>query len=385
MTNISYVHGPGRIPANEMADRGKEVASLAKSYIPYLGMTEGEMNLVILREQLKVFAAAYPDYPEYREGIRMVDNALFQGVSSGINFVGIIPDNLQYVARVINDARYNTQTAGGELFSVRPKMSGIHIGDDIIPISDKDCRWLAAVQMNRKYNPNNVSTWLTATQWENHPVQSAGYREEFKQLLADCEFKRHVERLLNEKLEGSAHHMLYKSIDSGYGRVGGTTLALKRILHIAGIESLGNVTGVSPAIMSNWTELGVLRKNASDGIGPIGSVESGFAVASGGNAEYQKYLKYKADKQRPRISAIDPETLKVLISACVAALTIAASIYFDIQKQKAGAMAAAQGFGTNAYTPEYGDLITQQAGGSDNTLLYVAAAAGAFLLLNDEN
>lgn len=390
MTKISYIQGPPKVPKNELADRGREV-SAAPDYIPFLGMTEGEMSLALLREQLKLYARAYPDFPQYRQGLTMVENALYNGIS-GYNFLGAVPDELVNIAQLIDRAKSLNQTAGGELFAEkRPK--GIYIGE-IIPTTKEDCRWLASVAMGKKYWGNDPNAWPRISDWESlppggsFPIKREANKDEWMKLVEECEFRKEMEILLNEKLEKSSHHMLYKGIPSNYPPMSGTNMGLKRILHLAGIESLANAAGVSVDNMKAWVEIGVQRSSALANIGPLGSVESGFYVATNGNDKaYQDFLAWAAGNNRPggRIG-IAPAVVIAIIGLVSAALSAAVEIVKAVNVRKVAALASAQGFGTSAYSPEKGDLNVGGAvtPGKDNTGLLIAAAAGAYLLLNDE-
>lgn len=393
MTRISYIQGPPKVPANELPDRGREVKA-GPDYIPYLGMTEGQMSLALLREQLKLYSVAYPDFPEYRQGLTMVENALYKGIGN-YKYLGAIPDNLQAVAALINRAAGMTQTAGGELFAVKqPK--NVYIGAPIVPITQEDCKWLASVAMGRKYWGNDPSRWPKIAVWENLnaggsiPISGQkATKAEWLQLVEDCEFRKEMERLLNEKLEKCSHHMLYKSVPSNYPPVSGTAMNLKRILHNAGIESLANAAGVSIGNMRDWTEIGVQRSNALKGIGPLGSVISGFYVATNGSDKaYQDFVQWQTGAKSVKIG-IAPAVVTAIVAIVTAALAVAQEIVKAINLRKVTVMASAQGFGTTAYNSEIGDLaqggvVTPGAGGNNTGLVLAAAAAGAYLLLDDE-
>ena len=392
MTNISYIHGIKNIPLNEFKDRGNEVINVKKAYIPYLQVTEGEANLLLLKEQLKVYAAFYPEYKDIKKGISMVDNAIQSGVHNGIGFVGVVPDSLQKIAQLIRIAVNQENPASKYSFNTRNLNTGIN--EDVVNITTIDEEWkcqrAAVITLNRKYYGNNVANWLPNEVWFKFPKCDFDAQKcaEVQEELDKCKFNIFLEKLLNDKIEDSSHHVLYKSVSGAYSGISGTNMAFKRILHISGVEAIANLAGVNKSLVSNWTEIGISRKNAERGAGPLGSIESGFYVAADGNDQpYLKYQKWVTDNTHIRgIGAINPEVLKAILGAVVAALSAAAIIVSSINQKKAGALASAQGFGTNAYTPEVTDLFTQQQSGSnDNWMMYVAAAAGAYFLLDDEN
>lgn len=389
MTQVSYIQGAPKVPANEMADRGQEV-SMYKTYLPYLGLTEGELSLMLLREQLKVYASAYPDFPQYKNAFNLVNKALYSGVH-GYHLISSIPDVLNPIASLIANAKENTAIVGGDLFAVRDISKSIHIGDDpIVPITTKDCKWLATVAIGRKYYGASPSKWPSTAKWEsinlNDQSTIGDKKREWLKLIDECEFRKDMEKLLNDKLESSSYHLLYKNVNSAYPPVSGSAMNLKRILHNSGIETLANAAGVSAQNLDAWTEIGILRAGAKTELGAVGSIESGFYIAaSGQEVEYQKYVQWSSGQHMHGIG-IAPAILAAIVALVSAALAAAASIVSSVNGMKVAAMASAQGFGTTAYSAEKGDLgkNVDVPGSNDNLLTYLAIGVGAYFLLDDE-
>lgn len=389
MTRISYIHGPAGVPMNERPDRGREVG--AAMYIPYTSMTEGEMQLALLREMASIHAAAYPDYRNYRAAVDMLDNALYAGAHRGVNWVGQMSPDLQGVARAIHDARHQTRPASGILMG-RPAglARGIHIGAPIIPVDPRTCREIAAALMKQKHGVDrSVMKWAQVGPG-NTPQEAQLYATYIKYGI-ECEAKRDIEAIMNARLESSSHHVLYKAINSAYTRVAGTRLDNKRLFHIAGVQGLGAAAEVAPQLMNEWTEVGIMRKNSQVGAGPASSMESGFNVALGGPAEYDLYVawatKQKRDKMA-RINALPLVAIAGIITAIAGALTAAAGLLAQINQRKQGVMNAAYGFGTPALSAEKGDLngngIPDDQEGIDTTTMVLLGGAAALLLLNED-
>lgn len=387
MSKISYIHGPGQVPQNELPDRGREVKT-AKPYIPYTRLTEGEMRLSLLREQLSIYAAAYPDYKQYAQGLVMVDNALNAGVSNGVNFIGAIPDNLQEVARQIRRASNMTDPATIDFIGMPRDLSkGVRIGADIVPVSIPDCEEYATRKANEFYGKN----WNTS-QYKNIPTALPGPLQAKKKRWLDyrneCQIQTEVERIMNDRLEAAAHHVLYKNISSNYPSLAGSRMDVKRLLHVSGIGALANAASVSPSMVQDWTEVGILRKNANVGAGVIGSVQSGFYVAGNDTSEeYDKYRAWITDPKKDKIG--EPVTAIVLavLGAVTAALAEARKFQAELNQKKALALSAAQGFGTASFSAEKNDINTQSnlgtGGGMNNLILPIGLAVAAFALMED--
>lgn len=381
MTAISYI---GRVPGDEMKDRGAEVTRTARSYIPYTTLTEGEMRLALLREQAAIMTAAYPDFPQYAQALAMIDNALGRGISNGVAFIGQVPDSLQDIARAIAQASELTGPAAADFYGREKLNDGVNIGaDPIVPTKiTESCNRYATRLANNRFNLN-----LPEDAWRVMPSLTA-QKKFWLSKKAECELQKETERVLNETLERASHHVLYKDVAPGFAPIAGSRMDTKRLLHIAGIGGLASAATVSPAIMKEWTEVGVLRQNAAVGVGPMSSVNSGFLVATDGNEQVlQQYLAWS--KTRPgAVSGIgEPITATVIAitGAIVSALGAAAALIAKLNESKRlNLQAQAQGFGTPAYSAEVGDFSMQPGpGGSGagiNPWLIAAGAAALYFV-----
>ena len=184
MTRISTIHGIGQ---DEFAGRAAEVTG--QSYIPYLSLTKGEMELYLAAQKAKILAQWYGNAaPQYRDAEKMIYNALNTGVHGGIKFIGVVPDHLQNVAAMIKKAESQRQPASRALF-YRP--GGIVRGiGEIIPLQQRRAQCL-------KY----------ANEAEGN---------EFWRRLKKCNEIVVIEKILNASLEKSSHHVIYKQMPSGY-------------------------------------------------------------------------------------------------------------------------------------------------------------------------
>jgi hypothetical protein len=164
---------------------------------------------------------------------------------------------------------------------------------------------------------------------------------------------------------------------------------IKRLLHIAGIGGLASAATVSPAIMKEWTEVGILRQNAVVGAGPLPSVNSGFIVAtSGDNAVLDQYLAWQKQRKQDKITGIgEPITITLIVSAIVASLGAVTKLLAEInQGKRINLQAQAQGFGTPAFSADRGDFTAQGTGSGAgiSPMLLLGGAAALYFITNDE-
>lgn len=307
------------------------------------------MRLALLMEQAKLFASAYPDVPAYSRAVSMIENALYSGVSRGVNFVGALDDViLQRVAGYITKATKMQRPASSDGFFGRDTIgTGIHIGDPIIPVQDR----LSACLKKAGGNPSKV---------------------------ADCVKKAKIEVILNGGVEKSGHHMLYKNLKSGDNLPG--EVITKKVFHQTGVEGLAITGSLDSSLMYEWVETGILKKNAAGNVGVIGSRDTSF-ILGGRNPANPTVPPTKEDK----IGVIDPVTIGLIVSLISAATAGAASILKALRSEKAYAMAEAKGFGTDAFSGNPDDWANGGGGttsDNSNILLIGGAALAAYLLLD---
>lgn len=389
MTQISEIHGA--IPKNELPDRGLEVRGSAP-YIPYNNLTRGEMRLSLLLEQANIYSTAFPEIKEYKQAANMLYNALKSGVSNGVNFVGAIYDPLlQSVAKDISKASKNTRSAskygilGRE--SIATGLNGI--GEPFKFDFDHDCVQYATKASNAKYGGMiGTHSW----QWWEHNINDSEHRKYYRAQKALCKTRIEIESIVNGKITDASHHVLYYGLNESFPPIKNSLVVTKHLFHIGGIQGLANATDLDPSLMGTWSETSILRKNASSGVGTVGSIDSSFYLSPDPDQFNAVYAAWSKNRTGSAIGSVAKVGSLAAITALIVAIGTAVKYAADMQRalneKKSGAMAAAQNYGTvalEAKQSDFNDPKVSTSGSSNNTLIMLGlAAAGAYLLLDDK-
>ena len=384
MTRISYIHD---IPANELTDRMAEVPR-TPAYIPFSQMTTGEFDLAQLRERAAIYAAAFPENAAFRQSVSMIDNALYRSVHNGPAFIGAIPDELQSVAYLIMKAKTRTAPAAADLYGGRNLAQGIRIGDDIIPASIPGfCSDYATDKMHKQLGKSHSRKYYEA-------LPPIGYvKNKWKEYRNDCDIIKAVEKIVNDRIVESGHHVLYKSINPTFSGLT-NRVDVKRLLHISGVGALANVTSVKEPQMDAWVETSILRQNANKQVGLVDSVKGSLFLTPDPEKAIAEYYGSGDGKTRggSKVNGHigEPVTIAAvtaLLTVLVTALGNAAAMQKELNNKKAGALSAAQGFGTTAFKSEQGDWGAggspgqTQNSGLSKPVLYGGAALALYLLI----
>lgn len=383
MTRISYIHD---IPGNEFADRLAEVPR-TPAYIPFSQMTTGEFELAQLRERAAIYAAAFPENAALRKTVSMIDNALYRSVHNGTAFVGAIPDEIQHVAYLIMKAKTRTAPAAADLYGGRNLAQGIRIGDDIIPASIPGfCSDYATDKMNKQIGKSHSRKYYEA-------LPPIGYvKNQWNKYRAECDTIKAVEKIVNARIVDSSHHVVYKSVNPSYSGLT-NRVDIKRLLHISGVGAMANVTSVKEPQMDAWVETSILRQNANKQVGLFDSVKGSLLLTPDPEKAIAEYYGSGDGKSRggSKVNGHigEPITLTIVtafIGAIATALGNAANMQKELNAKKAGAMAAAQGFGTTAFKSEQGDWAgsSGQSTSNKNTPIIIGGAAVALWLLTQK-
>lgn len=390
MTKISYV--AGAIGADEYKDRAAELKP--QPFIPYLSMTQGEMELALLQEQANILANYYGS-PKYKQAETMLQNTLARGLHGSTPYLGAYNPELRPLARIIASAQRNTRPASNAAFLREGGIGqGIHIGE---PIIDFDARGKQCLK------------------W----AESANSNAERKRRVRECEKTWRIEKIINNGIENCGQYLGYGYLPRNNSL---PALALDKIQgQLLGQQDIARVGKFDMALTQQWLNTGMMRRNADTAkIKPYGWIETNAiltALPEAGQVElmtlFTSLKKAKTggatiseSEAGRRMAAIirkyngsgvgEPITVTIAIIGAVTALIKAISEFAKQAKvEEEDAFAQVNGFGSRALGPETGDwdgdgipnaqdetpgTPGQSAGGID-PLLLVGGGLAAYLLL----
>ncbi len=397
MTKISYVAGLGRnIPQNEMADRGRIVP--APNYIPFLNMTQGQMELAIIENHARALSAWSQD-PNMKKAADMISNALGKGVHvNGLgNYTGVLSDAEMWAARVINAVMSKSNPA--------VKGSTLLVGTGVGKLINNQAAWFRA---NREFVTKKKSLLLAAgyTDFVNKALSPAGYdrkdyafkvfadsrigkidREQMKvyydALIAKYTSLQEVEAIYNTYLPDSSHHMTYFALSEKINMP--DRVFTKRTLHASAVEALGQLAEVPQTTAELWIGSSINVKNLAGGAGNLNAVQTGLSLAGD---RYDDYLK----QQAAAVNVLPVPVILAIISLLTAAVAAAQKMYLESQKTKQLALSNAKGFGTTPFSASESDWSggtpTPGGGGgtgslSSNLPLILGGAAALYYFTQD--
>lgn len=325
MTKISYIHG---LPKDELADRAKQVP--AAKHIPFGGMTEGELRLHLLQEQLLILGNYFPEVKEYREAQDEISNVLYAGVHGIAHLSGATTDI----------TRYNIATA--RQLNYPAIKSGYGLGQ----LEAADCSQHGRFKQNF---------------WGK--LRFVGDLDAY---LA-CQNQNDFVEIFNNHLEKSSHHLLYNYVVDA--NTTPQTVASKSLLHRLAVDKLASVSGISKSNVQTWMRNGIMRNNAMQGTQPY-SPEDSIDVLSKG---------YGVGVGEPVSAAI---IIKAVIAAIGAITALVASMKPTPQEEFRSTLT---NIGLESFGPEKQDWqnYAQTNPRTNTDYLPWVLGAGALYLINN--
>lgn len=310
MTQISYIAG---VRPDERKDRAALVPG--QSYINYTALTDGELRLTLLADQVNMLAAYYPENKDLQKAKGILIDALYRGVHRSPLPGGLHTGTLATVVKELRFARENTRPASGQIFG-RVNGIGGGIGDPLIPLEECEVT---------EYDPELGQNVV----WTN----------------PQCVLMNEYKKILNDRWEKSSHYLLYEFI--GDTNAVPATVTVKALAHKASKATVSQISLLSKDNLRLWLRNGVIRYNSlANGVGPrhpeetIQMLKEGAAGVSG--------------------IGIAPAVLVAIIGAIAAALTAAAQMISAFKSKNTAAAQAwnqIQGIGTEVLSPETLDWL----------------------------
>jgi len=374
MAEIAYIHGlTAQMTDDERKQRGAEVPPMKP--LDYLRMTEGEMRLSLVAEQLNILRNYYAGTSEarqYNKGFELVTDALAAGVH-GASGIGVATGTGSILATVVNQirlAKRATAPAAGTIYTDKRK----NIAGGLVPILDCDVLYPI----------------MTSVQWNNvthNPSGYAGYYRDVSVKKHACVAENVWRKLLNDDVMGIekiAHHPLYEFVENPNGMPG--VVSAKSVLHKNSISSLNSLTKISHDNIRLWQRNGIMRENSHKNGGPISPENSILAIKQA---------------QAEGIGFLPIPIVIAILSAVTAALSAAVKFIAMLKQKQPTAeemfRLSTQGWGNQNWGPEKLDWANSGGGGggnggggngndenglfsSENMPLLLAAGAGIFLM-----
>lgn len=354
MTTLVYIQGPAkskRPPVDELKDRGKEVP--APAFIDYTAMTAGEMKIALLRDQVGILKAFYPEVKDYQTAYNVLDAAL----KDGLHNISYLPGNAaQFIRAEVQQAIQETNPAAKIIQRRTNMLKGI---GGSIPILDCGI------------DPQSPEFPRAATAQD-------------VKLYQECQKENFYRNLLNKKLEPSAHHLLYAYETNPNQRP--TVVTAKKLFHDLAIEKFHQVTNLGVDNLRLWLRNGIMRSNAQNGTEPY-QPEQTIQILAELVPEIQK-----TSVEGLPILALIP-ILKAIVGAIVGAIVATVALIKALKREdQLKIEGAVQNIGLPSFGPQESDWYLTGSGApaggspasqplSNNNLLPIALiAAGAFLM-----
>ena len=309
MARISTIQGITAMDPAEARQRSRGVARRSK--IDAAKLSQAHLKLALIKDQFDILAGFYPESNTYKKGLDYLQDVLHKGLEKASTYG--LPNELRYLYGVVDKAK-----------RMSPAIAGIG-----------------------EFIPENCKEILDALQYldVNDPVQKPR-RAQIQRAYEQCVNLNNYAPMLNQHLEGSAHHLLYEYAQPHH--LSGV-VAAKTVAHRNAISSLSDITGVERSNLRQWFRNGIMRENANKGMEPF-SPEKTIEI-----------LKTEVPAEAG-IGGGFLAVLPLIIELVVAAIgAIAALIALMKKPEQIRFETAAQGIGSETFGPEKADWLSPGA------------------------
>jgi hypothetical protein len=370
MTKIYHLHGAPAIhtgrnkpsPTERLADAPR--IGTAKPNIDYSGMTEGQLTLVLLDEQLKILKNYYGDPDGVYQKARNIIYNTAKDPHRISGHDGYIDPSLYNLMPYIEYAMERSKPAGianahiGDFASDRDRLLAEckHITNELRKTIPPTC---GITPMKSCLDARKAAGAYQAKKLDGTKIS----REELNKLYADCQDQVFFMDLYNKYLEGSSPHVLYEFLDPS--TVTGTA-NFKANNHRLANSSMARYSKLDRTNIVLWERNGIMRASAAKGLIDI-SPEAFIA----------EWRKVKSN------SIGDPITLGTIL---LAAIAFASKMLDLLLTKKASFASEVRGYGSEEFGPQEGDFENSSGSGFDFKSLLIPAGAlalGGIILYND--
>ena len=331
MTRISYIHGIESIP-KVVNDAGFDIAAYST----------GELYLLQVKRRFEILRDYYGDPDKsLQRGITQLENAMTQNIQS-FGFLGIQPSGMNEVNQAIQYAKSIDEPAFIE-FSKDQKFQSFGLTRTEYPALPPIDRVEWIREYLKKYNLK-----------ENKENSNLAYQA----YITYINFRSAMSR----NWENVGHHILYEFV--GQAEAVPAKVTTKSILHAQAIEIVSKIARGPRETVRLWTENGIMKNNAKQGIAPLTGTETIGEL-----------------KESSKIGGVGVVEILKAVTAAVAAATLFVTAVKSTPE--GDYMNAVTGFSTPSYGPESGDFfVNPQTNNASNLLPYLLIGGGALYLLS---
>jgi hypothetical protein len=225
--------------------------------MPFLNplvFTQGEFDLMIAKQRLWLYNILMPQKAKtWAKGANQIDYFLYKGVHGFTPYIGSVPKELKFVAKLIKDAPKRYKNAGEVIFRDVTKLrDGLDL-DSLQGLDD----WQNVFPKCQEYGywsgyggANGTGGW----------VQTG--------VDMDCQMMHNRVIQLNDAFPKSAHHWIYQFInenDANNPKITSQTAASKSVLHKNVNGMINNVWRVPTDSLVSWQRNCIVWHNSLNG------------------------------------------------------------------------------------------------------------------------
>lgn len=378
LTKISYLSGAPSLIGKARPTKAERIADAplgrtSKPFIDYSNMTEGQLTLRLLDEQVKILSSYYGDRTGSYQKARNLIYSASKDLHRISGHVGYIDPELYGLMSYIEYAKERSKKAG-----IQSGISGF--AEDREKIL-KDCEHARNEYI--KYNNSVLEAQKSGgKKLAYRPVKRDGTTWdvfELAQFVSKCGDQIFFVDLYNKHLENTSPHLLYEFIPQEELNSIPQVASYKALNHRNANSSMARFSELDRTNIVLWERNGIMRAAAAKKL--IDVTPEGFI---------EEWKKGSTNVTGPRIGIAFAALLPIIIDA----VTAAGALLSGILAVRAAFSSEVRGFGTDGFGPGGTDFTGGGGGGDktpkekDNTLTdilpFAGLALGGMLLLNNK-